>query len=223
MIAQKTSELAVGNSHISRGFGILLGLAVNSVLALVIAGCSSAPKATTAVSAAPVQPTPAQPAVVDAGVEVETATVTARIEVIDSTRRGISLRRADGTLATYRAGPEVVNFDQLKAGDEVVMTVTETCALFVVTGGVLPGVTGSTVIARAPKGAAPGGMALSTLDYNATILDIEGDSRKILLKYGPDQAKSIKVGPGVELSKLRVGDDVLVRATEAMAITVVKP
>ncbi len=202
-----------------------IGLALSTTLAcfIFVAGCSSSPKPAPSPNPAPVQSQPAQSPLIDAGVEVETATATCRIVSLNPLQRALALRRPDGSLATYHAGPEVVNFDQLKTGDEVVATVTETIALFVVKGSVLPGVAGGTVVARAPKGATPGGMALSTLDYNATILDVDPESRRVLLKYGPDQATSIKAGPGVDLTKLAVGDDVLVRATEAMAITVVKP
>ena len=192
-------------------------------IGVALVGCSSAPKAALTSDAPPVQPTAAQPDVIDAGVEVETATATVTIDSIDSTQRKITFRRPDGTFGTYRAGPEVVNFDQLKPGDEVVVTVTESCALFVAKGGPPPGVAGETVIARARKGATPGGMALGTLDYNAMIMDVDPLTRKVLLKYGPDEARSVNVGPSVDLSKLAIGDDVMVRATEAMAITVVKP
>ena len=190
---------------------------------LLLTSCSSTPKTTAVPASPPPQNVATQSPVVDAGVDVEAITVTATIDALDSAKRNITIRRLDGSLGVYRAGPEVVNFDQLRAGDEVVLTVTETCALFVVKGGGIPGVAGGQVVAHAPKGASPGGMLLSTLDYNATVMVIDNESRRVVLKYGPNDARSVKVGPGVDLTKLAMGDEVMVRATEAMAITVVKP
>ena len=192
--------------------------------ALLVAGCTSTQHQNPAAAAGP----PAAPAAPssplgDAGFEAETATGTGLIVSVDKAHRQVVIKRQDGSTTGYTAGPEVVNFDQLSAGDEVVATVTESCAFFVVKGGLLPGAAGGSVVARAPKGSTPGGLALATRDYSATILDVDPLTRKVLLKYGPNDASSIKVGPNVDLTKLAVGDDVLVRATEAMAITVVKP
>jgi len=191
-------------------------------LICLLAGCSSTPKEP-APAAAPAPPA-LTPAVIDAGFDVESATGAGVIDSVDKATRRVVIKRPDGSLAGYIAGPEVVNFDQLKTGDEVVANVTESCAFFVVKGGgALPGVAGATVMARAPKGATPGAMALSTRDYNATILDVDLDHRKVLLKYGANDATSVRVGPNVDLSQIAIGDEVLVRMTEAMAITVVKP
>jgi len=76
------------------------------------------------------------------------------------------------------------------------------------------------VFARNPKGANPGGVALDTLDYNAKILDIDRESRHVILQYGTNQATTVNIGPNVNLADVNINDDVLVRATEAMAIMV---
>ena len=142
------------------------------------------------------------------------------IESIDTGQRKVSLKRADGSTKSYKAGKEVQNFSQLKVGDEVVATVTEACAIFLVKGGVAPGAVAGGVFARNPKGANPGGVALDTLDYNAKILDIDRESRHVILQYGTNQATTVNIGPNVNLADVNINDDVLVRATEAMAIMV---
>jgi len=186
-------------------------------LCALLSGCSSGPPP------APVTQSPSSSSatqLIDAGFQVQTATAFGVIESIDATNRKIVLKSADGATKSYRAGKDMANFAQLRVGDEVVATVTDACAIFLVKGSVVPGTMAAGVFARDPKGANPGGVALDTLDYNAKILDIDRENRHVVLQYGANQANVFNVGPSVNLDEVHVDDDVLVRATEAVAIAV---
>ncbi len=52
-------------------------------------------------------------------VAVESLTSTATVGAIDHENRTGTLKFPDGTTATFKAGPEVRNFDQVKVGDQV--------------------------------------------------------------------------------------------------------
>ena len=56
-------------------------------------------------------------------------TATATIQAIDSTTRAITLRDETGVEDTYVAGPDLKRFDELKVGDTVRMTYTESVFL----------------------------------------------------------------------------------------------
>ena len=197
---------------------LVIGI-LNFALVALFSGCSSSPLPP-APAAAAATPSSSGTQLIDAGFEVKTTTVVGVIESIDVAQRKLQVKRPDGSSKRYKAGKEVTNFDQLKVGDEVVATVTDACAIFLVKGGVLPGVAAGGVFARNPKGTSPGGVALDTLDYNAKILDVDREMRQVLLQYGTNQAETVTLGPNINLAEVNVNDDVLVRATEAMAIVV---
>jgi hypothetical protein len=52
---------------------------------------------------------------------VESPTTTATVGAIDYENRTGMLKLPDGTKVTFKAGPEVRNFDQLKVGDQVLI------------------------------------------------------------------------------------------------------
>jgi hypothetical protein len=52
---------------------------------------------------------------------VESATSTATVAAIDYPNRTGSIRLANGTILTFKAGPEARDFDQLKVGDQVLI------------------------------------------------------------------------------------------------------
>src|SRR5208283_52770 len=136
---------------------------------------------------------------------------------IDFAKRKLVLKRSDGSTATYKASTNMVNFGQLKVGDEVLATVTENFAFFVIKGGgTKPGVAGMVAFARPPKGANPGGMFLETININAKVLDVDRDWRRVLLQYDTNDTRSVKVGPNVDLTDIAPSDTVLVRGTEAL-------
>src|SRR5208283_4901113 len=81
------------------------------VAALALTGCWTAPTV--------LAPASGNPSLVGSMVVVESFKTTATVESIDAAERKIVLKRADGVTTTLKAGPNVVNFDQIKVGDEV--------------------------------------------------------------------------------------------------------
>ena len=94
---------------------------------------------------------------------------------------------------------------------------------YLVKNGVPPGSVTNTSFLGKPKGTQPGGVLIRNVDYNAKVLDVNYATRRVILQYGTNSAKTVVAGPSVDLTAVRVNDDVLIRTTEAMAIAVVKP
>ena len=84
--------------------------------ALTLAGCLTPPQILS-------QPDGA-PSLVGGMTFEENATTTATVRSIDTNQRELVLLRNDGSTVTYKAGPQVINFDQIKAGDKVKATAT---------------------------------------------------------------------------------------------------
>ncbi len=155
--------------------------------------------------------------------EAVAATTTATVESIDSVNRTVTLHASDGTVGTYKLGSEVRNFDQIKVGDQVRATVVESIAVFVGSSDMQPGVSAVQSVTLAPKGAKPGMVVASTAEAVARIDSIDAANRTVTLLGVADEPRTLKVGPDVNLANLTVGDKVMVRYTEAMAIVVEKP
>ena len=62
---------------------------------------------------------------VPGGAIVETHKITATVAAVDAASRHVTLATADGTKTTLKAGPEVVNFNQIQVGDQVKVLVAE--------------------------------------------------------------------------------------------------
>jgi hypothetical protein len=193
-----------------------------AVLALALASCSSPPPPPVPPPAAPAPAAsaPAHPGLIDAGVIMDTASGLVTVESIDAAERTLLLKRADGTTFTFKAGPEVRRFKEIKVGDQIMSTVTDNATIFVLKGEMTPSAAARQAIVRTPEGQNLGAIVVNAINMNAKVLDVDLVNRRVLLQYGPDQTKSVKVRPSVDLGRVAVGDTVLVRGTRTISIMV---
>lgn len=70
-----------------------------------------------------------------AGVVADTVVITARVEDIDVGNREVTLTGPEGNTLTMRVDESVKNLDQVKKGDQVVVTYTQAIAVGVSSGG----------------------------------------------------------------------------------------
>jgi hypothetical protein len=154
---------------------------------------------------------------------VDTITATATVTAVDPAKRTVTLRNPDGTTSMYKVGKDVINFDQIKVGDQVKATLVESLAVAIRKPGEPPSAAESRTVALAPKGAKPGGIVVDTAELTATIRAIDPTKRTVTLMGPAGNERTLKVGPDIDLTKLQVGDNVVVRYTEALALLVEKP
>ena len=191
-------------------------LAAALISTLALSSCSTEPKGESAGFAAI---RPGEPG----GVMVETYQQTATVTGIDKATRKVTLVTQDGAKTTFKAGPEVANFDQLEIGDQVKATVTEQLVVFVRQAGE-PSVDGAAaVVALAPLGAKPGILMANTVEVTAKVKSIDVKHQKATLLFPNGTSRTFTVRKDVDLTKQTVGADVVIRTTEAMAIRVEKP
>jgi len=160
---------------------------------------------------------------VPGGVRVATHTVTANITDIDKDKRLLTLALPEGQKSTVRCGREIVNFDQLKVGDQVKAVVTEELAVSMVDPNTTPQTGGSTAVALAPEGGKPGGMLAETRETVATVSAIDEKTRHATLKFPDGTSHTVEVREDIDLSKHKVGEKVLIRTTQTLALSVEKP
>jgi len=94
---------------------------------VVKAGPSSDPPVAAEASAVAVAAKGDKPA----GIMVDTAEITARVEAIDYAKRTVTLKGPEGKSTTLKVDPSVKRFPEIKKGDEVVVRRTEALAVAV--------------------------------------------------------------------------------------------
>lgn len=150
---------------------------------------------------------------------VASATVRATVQAIDLKTREVTLRRDDGEIVTLVVSEEARNLPQLKKGD--VVTASYQVGLVVALGppGKEPVRVDDTQVARTPAGQKPGGAIQQTVAVTATVVGIDMTTRTVTLK-GPKRTVDLPVGKDVDLTKVKVGDQVGAVYQESFALSV---
>jgi Cu/Ag efflux protein CusF len=146
-------------------------------------------------------------------------TAVAVVEAINQETREVTLRKEDGELVQMVIGPEARNLAQVEKGDRV--TVTYEVGLVVALGppGQAPARVTETEVSRAPAGARPGGAIRETVAVTATVTAIDATARIVTLR-GPQRTVELEVAPDIDLSKVKVGDQVGAVYAESIALRV---
>ena len=160
---------------------------------------------------------------VPGGVMVETYQTTATVTGIDAATRKVTLVGQDGKKTEFKAGPEVVNFNQIQVGDQVKATVTEQLVVFMATDAPPQDQGAAAMVALAPVGAKPGGLVADTIQIKAKVVEINTKKHKATLEFPDGSKKTVAVRKDVDLAQRKVGEEVVIRCTEALAISVEKP
>jgi hypothetical protein len=160
---------------------------------------------------------------VPGGVMINTYQVTATVKAINTEERKVTLVDADGKDAVVKCGPEVVNFPQIQVGDQVKVTETEQLVVAMGTDASSQDNGAATAVALAPVGAKPGAMMAQTVQITATVAAIDLEHHRATLEFPDGSKKTFPVRPDVDLTQRAVGQQVVIRATESVAISVQKP
>jgi Cu/Ag efflux protein CusF len=186
-------------------------------LALAIASLAAAPL----LAQQSTKPATSAPAAHDhpAAGAVATTTVRATVEAVDLSKREVTLRREDGEIVTLVVSEEARNLPQLQKGD--IVTASYQVGLVVALGppGKEPVRVDDTQAARTAPGQKPGGAIQQTVAITATVVGIDMKTRTVTLK-GPKQTVDLPVEKDVDLSKVKVGDQVGAVYQESFALTV---
>jgi len=180
---------------------------------LTFSSCTPAPKGIVEITAV---------ATPDGAIIVETTTLTATVKSINAAKRKLTLVFPNESKTTYKAGPEVVNFGQIQVGDKITAVVTEEVAIFVGSDAPPSGMTATGVV-LAPVGAKPGAVVVDTEQITVKVIAVDDAKHKITFELPDGTTKTVKVDKKMDLSTVRLGDNVTVQVTEGFAITVEKP
>ena len=156
-------------------------------------------------------------------IAVETVQMTATVKALDRAKRTVTLAGKGGKRVTYKVGEGAVNFDQIRVGDRVNVTVTEALAVFLRPQGTPPSAGEGAVVALAPKGARPGGLVATTTEVTARVLSVDTATNHVTLELPDGSKRTVSVNPRIDLGRVSPGMAVMARVTDALAIAVEKP
>ncbi len=154
---------------------------------------------------------------------VVTATIRsgAIVEAVNKETREIKLIDASGRRFTIVADEMVRNFDQIEPRDRVITEYLESVAVLVVPAGA-PTLGSGASVELAPVGGKPGVTVVETFVVKATVESLNVTDRIATVRYEDDSTRTIKVADDVPLDLVDVGDEVRLRITKAVAISVRK-
>jgi hypothetical protein len=152
---------------------------------------------------------------------VAAAATIATVQDINQETRTIVLRDPDGTLRTIVAGESVKNLDQVKKGDVVL---TEVYAGFAV--ALAPKGSGIEVrrdeitSSQGDEGGKPSAIVTETVDVVAVVVAVDQESRLVTVR-GAENTLVLKAADDVDLTNVKVGQEVLARYVAGYAFNVV--
>jgi len=195
----------------------LVTLALFPAALLALTSCSSNPPPPETSSATAYRPG------VPGGVVVETHTLTAKVTDIEAAKREVTLVNSEGEKTTVKCGPDVINFDQIRVGDHLKVTVTDQLVAYLADAGAGLKDGGAGVVLLAPEGAKPGGVVANTVQVTAKVTAIDLRHHKATLQFPDGTTRTVAVRPDVDLTRRHVGEEVVLRITEMLAINVETP
>ena len=153
--------------------------------------------------------------------DTQTATATAVVQAIDLNTRQVTLKGEDGKLFTFVAGDEVRNLSQVRVGDTVKVTYTESIAIEVkrVDGGT-PDVKAAATAERAAPGEKPAGSVARTVTASAVIVAIDRTTNRVTLRGPSGNDRIVQVRDPKNLENVQVGDMVYATYTESLGLSI---
>ncbi len=158
-----------------------------------------------------------------ARVTVDEVKLTGTVKAVDLEKKTVTVEGSGGRVVTLDA-TYAGNLDQVKVGDKVTLTYTQEIAVFVRKTDEPPSASEARTVQLAAKGQKPSGVVAQTIELTGSVESVDLQKHMIELKGPAGNVRTFKVDPSVKnLSQVKKGDQVVLRFTESVALSVVKP
>lgn len=149
--------------------------------------------------------------------------VKAVLEAIDHKKRTVTLKDNKGRAIPLKADKAVKNFDQLKKGDVVLADFVESIGIFIRKANAPQSAAEARLVSVAPKGSHRGVLLAETFQVAGAVESIDFKARLVTLKEPNRSVRVVAVDKGFKnFERIKKGDEVVVRVTEAIAIKIEK-
>jgi len=154
------------------------------------------------------------------GVAVQYVTANATVQSTDPATRTVTLKMPKGNVKSIVAGPEVRNFDQIKAGDVVTVEYAEALALELKKGGkALVARTETSGMDRSKPGDKPGGVAAREVKVVADVVNVDEKAKVVSVKGPAGNVVDLNIRDPEQLKLIKKGDQIEATYTEALAVS----
>lgn len=153
---------------------------------------------------------------------VDTVEMSAKVTAIDTTNRKLTLLKSDEKETTITVGPEAVNFDQIEINDMVTITLLKELIISLNNEGVSTEESTEGMLASSPKGYKPSTLISETTVITANVVSLDQLKHTATLKFKDGSTETFSVRDDIDLSKHKIGEQVVFEKTEMIAIEVEK-
>jgi hypothetical protein len=154
--------------------------------------------------------------------EARVVTVRGTVEAIDKEKQTVTLKGPKRSLTVRVRDPQ--KLEAIKVGDPVIGKYYESLLIEVKKAGEgTPGVTTQAGTASSKPGETPAGAIAQRITVTATIVDIDKKAQTATIKGPEGNTVTVKAQNPKNLDRVKVGDNVEITYTEALAISLDKP
>jgi hypothetical protein len=142
---------------------------------------------------------------------------------IDAETRTVVVEGEQGRQVAIVAPADSPNFDEIKVGDPVVATYVEAVALAIApVADAEPGASAASVVATAAEGETPGAAVAEQIQLRAVVKAVDPATRVVTLEVPEGGKRTLKASDAVDIENVKVGEQVSVTLTRALAISIDK-
>ena len=146
-----------------------------------------------------------------------------KVVSVDAATRIVVVEGERGRQVEIQAPKDSPNFDQIRVGDPVVATYFESIAVAIApVADAQPGISETVDVSTAPKGATPGVTISEQIELRAVVKAVDPKTRQVTLDVPGGGERTLKVGNEIDVGKVKVGEQVTVTLTRALAISIDK-
>jgi hypothetical protein len=144
------------------------------------------------------------------------------VTAVDLSARTVTVKGYDGTLKQITAPLSIKNLDQVKPGDTLTVSYVESIGLFVQKPGGAPAATTTRAVTVRPTGL-PDITGVVVKEATGVVTAMNWSRRELTVVGPAGNAYTFEVDPSVkEYSNMKVGDTILIRYTQALAVSIKK-
>ena len=144
-----------------------------------------------------------------------------KVVSIDAKTRTVVVKGELGRQVSIVAPEDAPNFHKIKVGDPVVATYYESVALAIApVADAEPGLSVAAAVATAPPGGTPGAAMAEQIQLRAVVKAVDPETRSVTLDVPEGGERTLKAGEAIDLEKVKVGEQVSVTLTRALAISI---
>jgi len=151
--------------------------------------------------------------------------VTATVIAVDLQNRIVTLKGENGNIVDVIVGDDVKNLSQVKAGDQLVVSYKEAVSVKILksSDAVPLSQNVSSDVKTAELGQKPAGTVTEKATITAVITAIDASNSTVTLKGPSGNLVTVKVNDPANIQMVKVGDEVVITYTQALAISIEAP